>query len=453
LIVMKFGGTSVQDASAIEQVVLVVKSKLNRRPVVVVSAMAQVTDTLIRCARLASQGHESEANELIQHALRKRHYDVVAQLVHDSLRRKRAQETIDKYLSEVEALVHGLALLGELTPRSLDAVSSFGERLSSAIISEAMKDRGVNAELIDAGQIIITDDDYTRAAPLMDLSEARCRALLNPLLERGSVPITQGFVGSTSDGVVTTLGRGGSDYSAAIIGALLGAEVIEIWTDVDGVLTADPRIVPEARVLETITFQEASELAYFGAKVLHPSTILPAVKKNIPVHVYNTKRPESLGTHIVSGDNGVRSNGAVKSIASKKGITIINVYSTRMLLAHGFLKSIFEVFDEFETPVDIVSTSEVNVSLTIDNSSNLESILSRLRKFSTVTVEEDKAIVCVVGERMRETPGVAARVFSSLGDVNVKMISQGASEINLSFVVNEREVPTAVRKLHREFFQ
>ena len=452
LIIMKFGGTSVQDADAIEQVTSIVKSKLDRRPVVLVSAMARVTDTLVRCAELAHEGHETEASRLIDHDLRERHHETINKLIHEDSRRQASQVVIDKYLDEVKELLHGLALLGELTPRSLASVTSRGEYLSSMIVSGAMQERGLNAELIDARQLIITDENYAKATPLMELSEARCKALVNPLLDRGSVPVTQGFIGSTSGGVTTTLGRGGSDYSAAILGALLGAEVIEIWTDVDGVLTADPRIVPDARVLDRVTFQEASELAYFGAKVLHPSTILPAVRNNIPVHVYNTKRPESPGTHIVSGDNSASSNGVVRSIASKKGITIINVYSTRMLLAHGFLKSIFEVFDEFETPVDIVSTSEVNVSLTIDNTSNLETILSQLKKFSSVTFEQNKAIVCVIGEGMRDTSGIAARVFSSIRDINVKMISQGASEINLSFLVNEADVPTAVRRLHSEFF-
>ena len=449
---MKFGGTSVQDANAIEQVTSIVRSKLSRRPVIVISAMARVTDTLVRCAELAHEGDESQAVRLIEHDLRERHHEVINKLMQESSRRKASQTTVDRYLDQVKELLHGLALLGELTPRSLASITSRGEYLSSTIISEAMQERGLNAELIDARQLITTDENYGNATPLMEVSEARCKTVVNPLLERGSVPVTQGFIGQTSDGVTTTLGRGGSDYSAAILGALLGAEVIEIWTDVDGILTADPKIVPQAHVLERVTFQEASELAYFGAKVLHPSTILPAVRSNIPVHVYNTKRPESPGTHIVSGDNYRSSNGVVKSIASKKGITIVNVYSARMLLAHGFLKSIFEVFDEFETPVDIVSTSEVNVSLTIDNTSNLQPILDKLKKFSSVTFEQNKAIVCVVGERMRDTPGIAARVFSSIRDVNVKMISQGASEINLSFLVNETEVPTVVRRLHSEFF-
>jgi len=272
-------------------------------------------------------------------------------------------------------------------------------------------------------------------------------------VERGTVPVTQGFIGSTRDGVTSTLGRGGSDYSAALIGALINAEVIEIWTDVDGILTADPKLIPQTRLLETVTFQEASELAYFGAKVLHPSTILPAVERSIPVHVYNTKRPESPGTSIVSRESGKGQPGQIKSIAYKRGITVINVYSTRMLLAHGFLKSIFEVFDKFQTSVDLVSTSEVNVSLTIDDTRYLPAIVNELKKFSTVTVENGKAIICLVGEQMRYTPGLAARVFGAVRDLNVNMISQGASEINLSFIVNEPDVLTVVQKLHHEFFE
>jgi aspartate kinase len=453
MIVMKFGGTSVQDAATMEQVISIVKSKLSNRPIVVSSAMAHVTDTLIQIAQLARERNEAQAEKLIEDALRKRHQEAIAQLIHDGTRRKLTQDALAKYLDEITALVHGLAILGELSPRSLDAMTSYGERLSTLILSAAMQEQGLNAELIDARQIIITDDNHTRAAPLMEISEARAKEILLPVVERGTVPVTQGFIGSTRDGVTSTLGRGGSDYSAALIGALINAEVIEIWTDVDGILTADPKLIPQTRLLETVTFQEASELAYFGAKVLHPSTILPAVERSIPVHVYNTKRPESPGTSIVSRESGKGQPGQIKSIAYKRGITVINVYSTRMLLAHGFLKSIFEVFDKFQTSVDLVSTSEVNVSLTIDDTRYLPAIVNELKKFSTVTVENDKAIICLVGEQMRYTPGLAARVFGAVRDLNVNMISQGASEINLSFIVNEPDVLTVVQKLHHEFFE
>jgi aspartate kinase len=267
----------------------------------------------------------------------------------------------------------------------------------------------------------------------------------------GNLVITQGFIGSTTRGITTTLGRGGSDYSAAILGSALHAEEIQIWTDVDGVLTADPRIAPAAKKLKVISFREASELAYFGAKVLHPSTIQPAVEKNIPVIVLNSKRPQSTGTRIVG--NPPRTNAAVKSIASKQGITVVNIQSTRMLMAYGFLSSIFSVFQRHETAVDLVSTSEVAVSLTIDNSSRLEHIVKDLQVFADVTVFDHQAIVCVVGEQMRSTTGVVDRVFKALNNINVMMISQGASEINMSLVIDEGAVTHAVQQLHREFFE
>lgn len=453
MIIMKFGGTSVEDAQAMEQVIAIVKAKLSRRPIVIASAMAKITDTLIECAQLARAGQESAAQRLILEVIATRHQQAVTQLIPAGPRRQALQETLDKYTNELRTLVHGLAILGELSPRSLDAIASYGERLSTLMLATAMQEHGLNAELVDARQLIVTDENFTKAAPLLDLCAERARALLWPILARGAVPVTQGFIGSTQQGVTTTLGRGGSDYSAAIIGALLGAETIEIWTDVDGILTTDPKLVPQARLLPSVTFREASELAYFGARVLHPSTILPAVEKKIPVHVYNTRHPQSPGTHILTQESAAASQPAVKSIAYKKGITTINIYSTRMLLAHGFLKAIFEIFDRFETSVDLVATSEVSVSLTIDEIAHLDRIVQELQKFSTVTVEQQKAIVCLVGEGMRETPGIAARAFGAIRDININMISQGASEINVSFIVNESDVPTVIQKLHREFFE
>jgi aspartate kinase len=450
MIVMKFGGTSLEDAAAIEQAISVVKTRLARQPVVVASAMAKITDTLIQCAHLAHTGQESAALALVNDELAHRHHAVVSQLIGHSWARKLLHDALDKYVDEIKTLLHGLAILGELSPRSLAAIASYGERLSTMILTAAMKERAINAELLDARQLIITNANFAKATPFMELCEARAKEIVLPLLHRGVVPVTQGFIGATREGVTTILGRGGSDYSAAILGAALDAEVVEIWTDVDGILSADPKLVPQARLLETVTFQEASELAYFGAKVLHPSTLLPAIEKNIPVHIYNTKRPSSPGTHIVAHETA--HHGVVKSIAYKKGITMINIYSTRMLMAHGFLKAIFDVFDRFETSVDLVTTSEVNVSLTIDDPRHLDEIVSELQRFATVTVEHGKAIICVVGEAMKHTPGIAARIFSAIRDINVNMISQGASEINISLIVNESDVPAAVQKLHREFF-
>lgn len=451
MIVMKFGGTSVEDAAAMRQVIEIVRRK--RSPIVVVSAMAKITDTLIKSAQLARDGHEPAAQQLLTEIVAKHHHQAATELVTTELRRRTLHETIEHHLQELRSLVHGLAILGELSPRSLDTIASYGERLSTLILSTAMQEQHLDAELVDARQFLITDEHFTRANPLLELSAPRARALLLPVLERGAIPVTQGFIGATPQGVTTTLGRGGSDYSAAIIGALLDADAIEIWTDVDGILTTDPKLVPHARLLESVTFQEASELAYFGAKVLHPSTILPAVEKNIPVYVYNTKNPKSPGTRITAREAQPPVPGTLKAIAYKKGITVINIYSTRMLLAHGFLRAIFEVFDRFETSVDLLATSEVSVSLTIDDTRHLDRIVSELQKFSTVTVEHERAIICLVGEGIKYTPGIAARAFGAIRDININMISQGASEINISFIVREADVPTVVQRLHREFFE
>jgi aspartate kinase len=348
-------------------------------------------------------------------------------------------------------LCQGIAILGELTNRSLDAVASVGEQMSTLILAEGMEQRGFSVELVDARKFMITDEHFAAAVPLFDEINKRAHEMFTPLVQSGKIPITQGYIGSTMKGVTTTLGRGGSDYSAAILGAALDAEEIQIWTDVDGILTADPRIAPGAQKLKVISFREASELAYFGAKVLHPSTILPAVKKNIPVIVLNSKRPNSTGTRIVA--DPPKSNVSVKSIASKKGITVINIQSTRMLMAHGFLESIFSVFNRYKTSVDLITTSEVAVSLTIDNAGELEHIVTELKEFSEVAIYEHKAIVCIVGDQMNSTAGVADRIFRALGDISVMMISQGASEINMSLVIDEELMVQSVQQLHKEFFE
>ncbi|MEX0602279.1 MAG: lysine-sensitive aspartokinase 3 [Bacteroidota bacterium] len=450
MIVMKFGGTSVENASAMNTVVKIVDREKNRRPVVVLSALAGATNGLIGSARLALDGKLEEAHGVLN-SLLERHVTLLENLLES---RSTIQELIfhcRKRFEELKNLCQGIAILGELTNRSLDAIASVGELLSSRILAETLRERNIQAVLVDARQFMVTDDRFGTATPLFDRVEAKTRELLVPHLEAGAVVVTQGFLGATAKGVTTTLGRGGSDYSAAIVGSVLGAEEIQIWTDVDGILTADPKIVPSARKLKIVSFQEASELAYFGAKVLHPSTILPAVKKDIPVIVLNSRRPQATGTRIVK-DPGP-SNAAVKSIASKTGITVLNIQSTRMLMAYGFLETIFSVFSRYQTSVDLVSTSEVAVSLTIDSTANLEQVLAHLEQYAEVTVYGNRAIVCIVGEQMHSTVGIADRIFRALGDINVQMISQGASEINMSLVIDEARVNDAVRRLHAEFFE
>jgi aspartate kinase len=447
MIVMKFGGTSVESAAAIERVAGIVGARQERRPVVVVSAMGKTTNKLLAIAAAAIQGKRADYIQQI-HDLRDFHSREARQVAPLESRAE-LDRTLDEHFQELTELVKGLAVLGELTPRSIDAISSYGERLSSYIVALAFRYFGLETTHVDARDVIVTDKRHTQAAPIFAETYKRLAATIPPLAEK-SVVVMGGFIGATEDGVTTTLGRGGSDFSAAIVGAGIGAEEIQIWTDVDGMLTADPTILTGGHRVKAISFAEAAELAYFGAKVLHPATVVPAVEKNIPVLILNSRRPEVGGTRIVA--EAVPCRNVVKSIACKRKITLVNVHSTRMLMAHGFLRRIFEVFDRFETPVDMVSTSEVSVSLTIDNPARVDEILAQLGEFAEVGVEKGQAIVCLVGDNVRFTPGVARRVFMALDGVNIRMISQGASLLNLSFVIAEADVVRTVAALHKDFF-
>jgi aspartate kinase len=448
MIVMKFGGTSVQDAKAIDRAASIVKGRLGEKPAVVVSAMAKVTDQLLAMARAAGSGDRKIAIELSR-ALRERHYDTAGELLGTGVFTQFHSE-LESDFEALDELLRGISAVGELTPRTTDHVAAYGEMLSSKLCSAAFSARGLNSALVDSRQCIVTDTAHTRAAPLMEETEERLRSKVKPLIDAGAVPVMGGFIGATKAGVTTTIGRGGSDYSAAIVGAGLGADKIEIWTDVDGMMTTDPNLCPEARRIKVISFAEAAELAYFGAKVLHPATVLPAIQKNIPVYVLNSRNPECEGTRIAA--RAPQCKSFFKAIAAKKRITIIDVAAPRMLLAHGFLRAIFEAFDRHRVAVDVVSTSEVSVSLTVDSNESIPALAADLAKLADVKYEGRKAIVCLVGENLREIPGIAARVFGELTDVKIRMISQGASEINLTFVVEEDEVPQVIRRLHKLFF-
>ena len=447
MIVMKFGGTSLESATAIERVSAIVKVHLDRRPVVVASAMGKTTDRLLLIGADAARGKREQAFAQLSE-LREFHLREAAPLVCEA-NRKELEGVIEEHFGELAGIVKGLAAAGELTPRSSDAVASYGERVSSRIVALAFRNRGIPSVHLEARGLIVTDQRHTQAVPYLNETYARIGTAVSQL-QTDQVAVVGGFIGATEDGVTTTLGRGGSDLTAALLGAALGAEEIQIWTDVDGVLTCDPTLVPDAHLVKTISFDEAAELAYFGAKVLHPATVVPAREKNIPVRIMNSRRPEAPGTRIVA--DTVPCTNVMKSVACKRNITVVNIHSTRMLMAHGFLRRIFEVFDRHETPVDMLATSEVSVSLTIDNAVRLEEICAELEPFAELSVEKDQAIVCVVGDNLRYTPGVAARVFGALQDVNVRMISQGASLLNLGFVVAGRDLLRAVALLHREFF-
>ncbi len=448
MIVMKFGGTSVEDAKAIERAAAIVTGRLAQKPLVVVSAMAKVTDQLLAMARAAGAGDRKTALKLCR-ALQERHYNTAGELLGTAIFTQ-FHSDLGVDFEALDELLRGIAAVGELTPRTTDHVAAFGEMLSSKIVTAAFSAHGIESTLVDSRECVVTDNSHTRASPLFEETNERLRINVQPLLDEGQVPVMGGFIGSTKAGITTTIGRGGSDFSAAIVGAGLGAERIEIWTDVDGMMTTDPHLCPQARRIKVISFDEAAELAYFGAKVLHPATVLPAVQKNIPVYVLNSRNPSCEGTRITA--RAPRCRNTFKALAVKKRITIVDVAAPRRLLMHGFLKSIFEAFDRHRVPVDVVSTSEVSVSLTTDSNESIPALAADLAKLADVKYEGRKAIVCLVGENLRETPGIAGRVFGELADVKIRMISQGASEINLTFVIEEDAVPEVVRRLHTTFF-
>ena len=450
MIVIKFGGTSIQDADAMSNMIEIVKSKIPKKPIVVLSAAAGITDALIKCARLASEDREAEALEALEGQIVAKHYGMIQGLINGLSEQDSTIRQFSTLFSELRNLLRGISITGDLSKRVLDFVMSYGERMSTTLAALAMKERNVHAQWIDSRQCILTNENFGKAEPDFEATALKCRDILLPVLESNAVPVMQGFIGATAKGVTSTLGRGGSDYTAAIVGAVLHADDIEIWTDVDGILTADPKIVPHARRLKVMSFQEASELAYFGAKVLHPSTLLPAVEKNIPVHIYNSRRPHVLGTLVKT--NVAPTNICVKSVSYKKNITVLNISSTRMLGSYGFMKRIFDTFDAFKTSVDLVTTSEVSVSLSIDHTPDLDGLVKELSSFGIVSVESEKAIVCIVGERIKDEKGLASRIFGRLKDINIHMISQGGSEINITFVIDEKDIPHAVRELHDEFF-
>ena len=453
--VMKFGGTSVGTAKAMQQAIsIVVREQKTVVPLVVLSACSGITNKLVHIADAAVRSDLDEAMRLAGE-VRSHHIGLVDELIKSADLKKELVLKIEALTDRLEMLIKGVDIVGELTERSRDMFCSFGELLSTTVFAAAMKDQGHNAEWIDVRTVMITDDNFGFARPINDLSQNNVHRIISPLLKQGTIVVTQGYIGATKDGRTSTLGRGGSDFSAALLGAWLDENAIQIWTDVDGVMTCDPRIVPEARSIRVMTFSEAAELAYLGAKVLHPDTIAPAVQKNIPVYVLNSLHPDAKGT-IITNDperlSGMSYGGLVKSIAIKKGQCIINIRSNRMFGRHGFMNELFGIFARYGVSVEMISTSEVSVSLTVDEKSFSDELIQDLKNFGEVEIEHGVATISVVGDNLRMSKGVAGRIFSSLKDVNLRMISQGASEINVGFVVEEHEVITAVNNLHREFF-
>jgi len=455
---MKFGGTSVADRAAIERLMAIVRAQRQaeaqqeggdaRGPIVVVSALSGVTDRLLGVAAQAGAGDIEGARNSLRD-LHQRHI-AVAEVITDAALRAQTLEDLAGEFEELERIVAALAVLREVSPRWMDTIAAAGEILSSRVVAAALNAHALPAGWVDARRAVVTDGEHQAAAPHFPETTAALMTCVDPLLASGRIPVVGGFVGATRDGVTTTLGRGGSDYSAAIIGACLGVAEIQIWTDVDGMLTSDPRIVKDPQVVPHISFAEASELAYFGAKVLHPATIQPAVARNIPVRILNSKRANARGTLITA--ERPSTDRPLTAVASKKGVTVVDITSTRMLMAHGFLSRLFSVFDRFKTPVDVVTTSEVSVSVTVDDTRHLPDIVQALQAFADVSCEGDMAIVCAVGDGLQRDPSLAARVLTSVGDVPIRLVSQAASRRNITFVIRESDVATALSRMHESFF-
>lgn len=447
--VMKFGGTSVQDAEAFARVASIVAGECENAPVIVTSAMAKVTDALLNAFELARKDEPQAAIESLEIHF-ERHLTVAETFLSGG-------EALAKFRGEIEKARNELTdILDRTARRSLplqllkDVVVAYGELLSSRLLAEVLRSNNLKGKFVDSRRLIVTDDEHGAANPIWSETERIVRLELNSVLERGEIPVIGGFIAASRSGETTTLGRGGSDYSAALVGAALRAREIQIWTDVTGVLTCDPRICPEARTIDVLSYEEAAELAYFGAKVLHPKTIKPAVDYSIPVRVCNSHQPQEKGTMVLQA-SGVSPN-KIKSIAHKTGITILRISSARMLGAYGFMSALFQIFERYRTVIDVISTSEVSVAMTLDNTDSLEKIVAEVERLGDVEIEHGQAVICVVGEGLRETSGLASKLFSTLEDVNISLISHGASSVNLTFVIKEEMVAEVIKRLHKSFF-
>jgi len=440
----------VGSAEAILRVCKIIETRLPKQPVVVTSAVGGVTNKLVALARSAGADDQNKSKTLVEEIIAQ-HRSIIAKLGIE--KDADLMAAFDTGIGMLNTAVNNILNNGSLNDELYDAVISMGEFFTANMLPAILRLKGITSEFADSRKMLRTDSTFSVARPNFNESKKLVNEIIGPMVSAGTVPIIQGFIGSDGKGRTTTLGRGGSDFSATLFGAMLGVETVEIWSDVDGVLTADPSLVPEAHRIRHMTFQEAAELAYFGAKVLHPATLLPAVEHDMTVVVLNSMNTDFPGTAI-SKTSPVEPYhaGKVKSIAYKEGLTVITVLSSRMLMAHGFMAKLFAIFEKYETAVDLVSTSEVTVSLTVDNTKNLDKIMVELDKVAKVKLETSKAIVCLVGEGLKRTKGIPGQIFGLLQDTHIYLISQGASEINLSFVIDEVCLPKVITRLHDYFF-
>lgn len=449
MIIMKFGGTSVQDGTAISRVIDIVRDRLDRKPIVVVSALSKVTDLLYKICDEAAARHTEAALEAIA-TLKKRHLDLAEELLTGTEFLDEAYNKVGVLCEELEAFVHAVCIVGDLTPKSRARIISRGEFLSSTIICYTLNARGIRTNLVDARKLIVTDSDYLKGEPDKAAIQAAAPAEITNAFRNVECVITQGFVSADAKGDTTVLGRGGSDYTASLLGMAVGAKEVQIWTDVDGVMTADPRVVEHPVTMREIAFEEAAEMAHFGAKVLHPMTIEPAVRLGIPIYVLDSTHPERKGTGIFGA---ARIPDGIKSVSSKENIQVINIFSTKMLGVSGFLAQVFGVFSAHKVAVDMISTSEATISVTVDGGADISGVICELSDFAEVTVDRDKAQISVIGKNLHAESGLFAALSKALGDHGIHMISQGATFINLSVVVDRAICRDTVRQIHQYLFE
>jgi len=459
---MKFGGTSVGNAGSIEKTVEIIRAAArDSNLVVVVSAMSGVTDRLIEAAALSESGDSEQVAQILEE-LHNQHNDVARALIPSTAERSRIACKIQEMFREGDHLCQGTILLRELTQRARDTISSLGERLSAPLVAATLADRGVASEAIDATELVVTDSYHGASEPLMDLTLERCEARLRPLLHKGIVPVVTGYIGATPEGVPTTLGRGGSDYSATILGAVLDADEVIIWTDVDGVLTADPRLVSGACTIPEISYREAAELAYFGAKVLHPKTLRPLMQSEIPLWIRNTFAPERPGTKITV--TGSPSGGRVKALTAISDVALITVGGPGIVGVRDVLGRTFMTTGAVRADVLLVSqsSSQNDICFVVPSAVAKRTVEALRREFARdlahhdvehITLDQNAAIVAVVGEKMHGIPGIVGRAFGALGrgNVNIVAIAQGSSECNISFLVAKKDMKTALVAAHQEF--
>ncbi len=457
MIVMKFGGTSVEDAPSIERVAEIIRARLDLKPVIVVSAMGKTTRKLLQAAEASAAG-ESKTTLGIVADLKTRHLSEARRLVKHADGRE-VFSLVEKHFDELKKLLEGLAVLGEVPPRGLDKILAYGELLSSALLTDALFERGIAARLFDARELIKTDDRYGSASPLFDVTDQRIREAIRPAIDSGVVPVVQGFIGSSRDGATTTLGFEGSDYTATILGAALDAEDIQIWKDVSGLMTADPAIYSRARTVKQCSFAEAAELTHFGAKVLHPKAIHPAAGKNIPVHIYNSRQPEAAGTTITS--ETVLCSNPIKSIAYKRPVTIIRATAnmiadgSRFTSADDLLRALLDILSKRRAQPLITSVSASTVVLALDSRElrhGGRDLIEAISDYGSATAVPDRAIVSLVGDGLRSDPHLLSRAFKAIDEIDIEMIVHGSSPATMSFVVAQADVETVVEKLHDIFF-